>query len=276
MTRTQAAASTHLHVDWARMARPQRDGYDTEALLELHRHAPAPWHVGAALRGGAVEIGISGPPLLPPPRFLPVDPPFGTLHEAIDLVMAWPEMTAQWQRLVGQVQPFTDFETASAGGAGPGSCSHNESARLGVIGLTVDCSLGAAQAIVHETAHHKLRIMGVDNEAAVRLLINDTATLFFSPIVGRPRPITAVLHAQYSFMHVLQLDLCLLQTEQSPERRRDLLTLLARNAPRVADMTVTLRSAAHLDSEGAEFMSGLFAWADEALSAARRLLGSGK
>lgn len=260
-------------IAWTRMARPQRDGYDTDALLELHRRAPAPWHASGARLGGPLEIGICGPPLLRPPRFLPAARPFGALGEAIGLVAAWPEMEAQWLRIVSRIQPFTDVETTAQGGKPPiGSCSHNESARLGLIGLTVDCPLGAAQALVHETAHHKLRIMGVDNEAAIRLLANDPSQMYFSPIVGRPRPMTAILHAHYSFMHVLELDLRLLEAETEEGRRRDLHGLLARNAPRVADMTATLRAAAHPDRDGESFLAALLGWADENLRAAADLL----
>ncbi len=262
-------------IDWARMARPQRDGYDTDSLAELHRRAPAPWHSSEARLGEPVEIGISGPPLLAPPRFLPAAQPFGALGEAIGLVAAWPEMAAQWPRIVSRIQPFTDVETTSQEGKPRiGSCSHNESGRLGLIGLTVDCPLGAAQALVHEAAHHKLRIMGVDNEASVRLLANDPAQMYFSPIVGRPRPMTALLHAHYSFMHVLELDLRLLEVETEEDRHRDVHTLLARNAPRVADMTATLRAAARPDRDGEPFLAALLEWADEALRAAAGLLAS--
>lgn len=263
-------------IDWARMARPQRDGYDTDALLELHQGAPAPWHVSGARLGGPVEVGTSGTPLLAPPRFLPAAEPFGALGEAMGLIAAWPEMAAQWPRIISHIQPFTDVEaTAQAGKPPIGSCSHNESARLGLIGLTVNCPLGAAQALVHETAHHKLRIMGVDNEASIRLLTNDPAQMYFSPIVGRPRPLTALLHALYSFLHVLELDLRLLEAEREADRRRDLHKLLTRNAPRVAEMTATLRAAARSDRDGEAFLAALLEWAEEALRSALDLLALG-
>lgn len=285
-----AAAATSAcpgSIDWTRMACPQSDGYDTEIILRLAPEQPGRGDSGAALpgesadtespsvAGGAVAVGVVGPPLMPPPRFAPVAGLPAALEEAVDLVGRWPAAAAQWPRIVTRIQPFADTELAAASAASPrrlGSASHNESSRFGVIGLTVHCALGTAQAIVHETAHHKLRAIGVDNEAATRLVLNHPEETFPSPVVGRPRPMTAVLHAHYSFMHVLQLDLCMLERETDAERLSDLRILLGRNAPRIAEMTATIRQSAQLDRDGEAFVAALLDWADEALSEARRWL----
>lgn len=274
-----------MPVDWARMARPQDDGYDTRTILHLLDAEPMPWHAGPADRtapslassrdGLAVEVAVDDAPLLPPPRFVPLPGFPEPLAAAIELVRCWPAASAQWPRIVRRIQPFADAELIPSGAAadsrGLGSCSHNESARFGVIGLTVNSPVGAAQAIVHETAHHKLRAMGVDNEAAVRFVRNDPRDLFPSPVVGRPRPMTAVLHAHYSFLHVLQLDLFMIKAGP-PEGRADVATLIGRNAPRIASTAATLRRFALLDEPGESFVGAMLEWTDAALAEAEALI----
>ncbi len=84
------------------------------------------------------------------------------------------------------------------------------------------------------------------------------------------RPMTAVLHAQYSFMHVLQLDLKMLSQEDvDPVVRDDIRSLIARNAPRMAKGLATLRRELRTDAAGAEFCDGFFGWCDATLKASR-------
>lgn len=270
-------------IDWSRMAEPSPDGYDTQAVLDLLRNEPAPWHPGPPYRSapprtptvadGAVVVRVDGEPLLPAPRFAPVAGLPATLERAVGHVSRWPAMAEQWPRIVHTIQPFTDTTWPADGSRRLGSSSHNQAARYGTIGLTVDCSLGTAQAIVHEAAHHKLRAMGVDNEAAVRIITNSPDDLYDSPVVvGIPRPMTAVLHAQYAFIHVVQLDLMMLETEEDAERRADIVVLLGRNVPRMEAGAETIRRHATVDADGEVFMEAFMAWSDRVIAAGRRIL----
>jgi HEXXH motif-containing protein len=271
-----APAPDLVDIDWARTVRPQQDGYDLAILARLLSDDRPPWlPVGAridapppagfpCLEGSRTAIGFAGAPLIVQPPFVAVEGIPPALAAAVGLVRRWPEMAAQWPRIVNTIQPYTD-PTAAPGRLG--SCSHNEAWRFGAIALTADCALGAAQAIVHETAHHKLRALGVDNEQAVRIIRNPAADLFPSPVVGCPRPMTALLHAHYSFMHVLELDLRMLDGEEDPGRRRDIVTLLRRNAVRLAESGETIRRHADTDEAGAPFVGELLRWTDEALGA---------
>lgn len=260
-------------IDWGRLARPQEDGSDTAAIEWLLRHAPPPWHpadppppapADAARIAGGIVVGLHGGAILPAPRFAPRDGVPPALIEAIALVRHWPAMARQWPRIVQQIQPFVDTEAPP--GSRLGSCSHNVRERFGVIAITTDCALGAAQAIVHETAHHKLRAMGIDNETATRIIRNPPDQLFYSPVVGRPRPMTALLHAHYSFLHVIELDLAMLRAERDPARRGDIATLLARNVPRVAQSGESIERHALVDEPGARFISALLEWTAEVLA----------
>ncbi|PVX29356.1 aKG-HExxH-type peptide beta-hydroxylase [Sphingomonas pokkalii] len=266
-------------IDWGRVAKPQEDGSDTAAIEWLIEASPPPWHpvdpppaapAEAARVEGTVSVGPHGGPVLPGPRFVPLDDVPATVTEAVALVRHWPAMARQWPRIVHQIQPFADSEASHRSRLG--SCSHNVRDRFGVIAMTTECPLGTAQAIVHETAHHKLRAMGVDNEAAIRIIRNPPDQVFHSPVVGRPRPMTALLHAHYSFVHVIELDLAMLRADSDPARRADILTLLGRNVPRVAESGESIERHAMLDEPGERFIAALLDWTAAALAEGEKAL----
>ena len=168
-------------IDWARMSEPQPDGRDTATLLALDRASRASTtspEPGPTVCDGRVALSCEGP-LMPSPPYVAVAGTPEVLARAIDYVGRWPAMAAQWPQIVRVIQPFTD----PVGGGPLRSSSHSVDTRPGVIALTVDCPLATAQAIVHETAHLKLRIMGVRNEAADRIVINRPEELYESPVV---------------------------------------------------------------------------------------------
>lgn len=273
----ETAGATPQAIDWARMAEPQDDGYDIAVTAALMDAEPMPWHAADArcdriplgthprIAEGRVAVGFDGPPLMPLPRFEPVPGVPATLTEAVARIGCWPAMAAQWPRIVHRVEPYDDMTRPALG-----SCSHNQAARFGVIGLTTGCPLGVAQAIVHEASHHKLRALGVDNEAAVRIVRNDPEARFFSPVVGTLRPMTAVLHAHYAFLHVLTLDLKMFAA--FGERRGPLATLIARNAPRLAATARTIADAMATDAAGEAFIGAMLTWTRRVLAEADALL----
>jgi HEXXH motif-containing protein len=263
------------------MARPQVDGYDTSMVLHLAETERTPWRSEPFRRpppggppsvaGGAVAVRNDAP-LLPAPRWRPVDGVHPNLERAIAFVERWPEVGRQWPQVLHTVQCFIDTDPPHGRLY---SASHSVSGRFGVIGLTVDCPLATAQALVHELAHTKLRAMGVDNENAVRIVANASDALFPSPVVvGQPRPMTAVLHAQYSFIHVTQLDLHMLEREADPATRADIRALLARNVPRMRAGLHTLQSNVQEGEDGAAFLRGFLDWCEAVLGEAEAVLAA--
>jgi hypothetical protein len=268
-------------LDWCRIAEPQPDGYDTDAILSLFerdrpmsyvhtdREADETTSVGPSLVIGTVTVQVGVKALLSPPRFQPAPGNSKVLLEGIDLLNLWPEIATQWPRILTIIQPFNDVNLQSVPPERKtrvSSSSHNDRRRFGVIAITVDDVIGTARGVVHEMAHHKLRAIGVDNEAASRMIQNSRRDLFFSPVVGRNRPMTALLHALYAFVHVLQLDLLLLAQPGSAERLEVLRDLVTRDAPRVVATASTIRQRAVLDDSGAAFVGALLEWTDRLLS----------
>jgi HEXXH motif-containing protein len=124
-------------------------------------------------------------------------------------------------------------------------------------------------------AHHKLRAMGVANESAIRIVTNPPSDRFPSPVViDQPRPMTAVLHAEYSFIHVTELDLKMIEREEDDRARADIFKLLARNVPKMEAGFATIREHVRTDAEGACFMDAFLAWSDQVLRRGRRMLTS--
>jgi hypothetical protein len=271
-------------IDWSRMAAPQADGYDTEVVLRLVEQEPAPWRpqpprrpaVGSApaVCAGTVAVAVGDEPLLPQPRFAAVDGVHPNFAKALDYVARWPAASAQFPGVVHTVQCFTDTAVGPAERSSRlGSASHSINERFGVIGLTIDNALATAQAVVHEMAHHKLRAMGVANEDAIRIVANPPKDLYPSPVVvEQPRPMTAVLHAEYSFIHVTELDLMMLESEQDEKSRADILVLLARNVPRMEAGFATISQHIKTDEPGKVFIDAFLDWSDQVLRRGRRAL----
>jgi HEXXH motif-containing protein len=272
--------------DWSRLARPQADGYDTAVILDLASRTgsplrPEPWRRRSAegaptLFGGRVAVRNRESGGLPEPAYAPASPDHPNLALGEAITRLWPEAAAQIPALIDTIQPWTDTRMPASGKPVPGSSSDSEEAEFGVVMLTVDHPFGVAQALVHEMAHHKLRALGVSLLRADRLVANDPAELYASPIiVGRKRPMTAVLHSQFAFIHVTALDVAVYQgAAEADELRPQAVYLLARNVPRMEAGQEVLKRHLVTDSEGEGFRDAFISWSDEVLGAGRAILAA--
>ena len=115
-------------------------------------------------------------------------------------------------------------------------------------------------------AHQKLRALGVSFESAARLVTNPPTQMFDSPIrKDKPRPMTAVLHAQYSFIHVTALDLYMLPGARDEDERQQILMLLARNVPRMQAGYTEIEKNIQVDAAGKRFVDAFMAWSQRVL-----------
>jgi len=260
--------------DWSRLAAPQDDGYDTGVILAMAGAGErAPPNGAPAMFGGrallaAREGGLRGD------RFTvaPLDHPNIVRGEM--LVALWPAAHRQCAALLREVSPFLDTTlTPEQWRYNHGSSSDGFPFPFGIVCATVDNAPGFAQALVHETAHHKLRALGVQINAAERLIANDPAALFESPIVrDRRRPMTAVVHAQYSFMHVTALDVAMYDNAPDEETRAAAAFLLARNVPRMENGRRELAAHLRTDAAGDAFFASFDRWSDATLRRGREIL----
>ncbi|MDP9106983.1 MAG: HEXXH motif-containing putative peptide modification protein [Candidatus Eremiobacteraeota bacterium] len=261
-------------IDWSRLAEPQADGYDTGVIVRLAGASERePVHGGSAMFGGRTALTArEGALRIPHCSVAPLDHPNIARGEA--LVALWPAAHRQCGALLREVSPFVDTtRTPEQWRHSPGSSSDGFPFPFGVVAATVDNAHGFAQALVHETAHHKLRALGVQLQRAERLIDNDPAQLYESPIVrDRRRPMTAVVHAQYSFMHVTALDVAMYDAAPDDETRAAAAYLLARNVPRME--TGRREIAAHLrpDAAGEAFFAAFERWSEPTLRRGRAIL----
>ena len=261
-------------IDWARLAVPQADGYDTGVILRLAGASERePPDGGPAMFDGRTALAArEGALRIPSCRAAPLDHPNIARGEA--LVALWPAAHRQCGALLREVSPFVDTSrTPEQWAHQPRLVSDGFPFPFGVVAATVDNAHGFAQALVHETAHHKLRALGVQLDRAERLITNDPAHVYESPVVrDRRRPMTAVVHAQYSFMHVTALDVAMHDAAPDDETRTAAAYLLARNVPRMEAGRREI--AAHLrpDAAGEAFFAAFERWSESTLRRGRAIL----
>ena len=277
-------SASPLAIDWARMAFPQPDQYDSRVVLELAgscmslgRRAPyrrRPVGLHPTIFDGCVAVRALPRSTLREPDFVlaPADHP--NLAAAARYVARWPEAYAEFKLLIDTVIPLYDAIVAPAErGEVLGSCSHSDEDRFGSLMATVEDPLGLAQAMLHEMAHQKLRALGVSVEGAQHLIVNDPQETYRSPVRHDVmRPMTAIFHAVYSFIHVVALDLRMIAEEEDPAVRERMVLLLARNVPRMQAGCATLGASLCTDAAGAVFCGAFMDWAESILVTGEEVL----
>jgi len=278
-------------IDWSRLAEPQPDQHDTDVILRL---ASSTTSVGRPQAYTRTPVGESPSAFdgqvavryvyCSVPEFAsfsahyldaPLDHP--NISAAAEYVRKWPVAFAQCQRLLEAIHPAVDaripFESTEIY---RGSSCHSFEPLFGTLWATIFCPIGLAEAIVHEMAHQKLRVLGVSFESAGTVVGNDPSELYVSPIVKeRLRPMTAVLHAQYSYLHVTELDTHILRAEREAARREVLSHVLERNLSRIEEGYDTTRRHFKPGDHGREFMEGLYDWTERTIALAKDVLGRG-
>ncbi|MCA9688176.1 MAG: hypothetical protein KC636_01110 [Myxococcales bacterium] len=273
-------------LDWAALALPDPAGQGARIARALADARRGRWSGETALGrprpgeptlfDGAVAVRHARQRChLPRYQHAPLDHPHIALAE--ELVANWPGGQELVRGVVDTFNPLLDREVPPEKWAfATGSASHFDTYRFGVIYATIFDPFGLAQAFVHEAAHQKLFGLGVLIEGADRIVRNDPARLYPSPIVlDRPRPMTAVLHAEFSFIHVTELELRLLDAfaDRPDERPQAVLrAFLARNVARLGPGLETVKSAIETDAAGDQFVGAFVDWAADVLDRARSVL----
>lgn len=265
--------ANEVGIDWARVAAPQPDGYDTEVLLArmprdrrgVHGDEPRICAGRVAVRRcyGKVKGLVDAP----------LDHP--NIALAVGYLRLWPRGFEQFSRLMHAFHPFLDPERSAGEDAFlVGSHSHSAEDKPGTMWSTVNCALMLACNWVHELAHQKLFALGIGKESCTRWILNDPAQLYRSPVItDRQRPMTAVVHGVYAFSYVLALEMRAFQAEPEGPRRQAIAERLRRNSKRLVDGMEEIRTHVKLDSQGAVFFEALYGWWGELIRKAGRLLG---
>lgn len=274
-------------LDWSRLAEPQVDQYDTDVILALANattsadrprpYVRTPVGKSPAVFDGQVAIRYvyKGLPEFEPWAVkypdAPVDHP--NIRIAAEHVRKWPVAFKQCQRLLEAIHPGTVPQMSlESTEVYRGSLCHSYESHFGTMWATIFCPIALAEAIVHEMAHQKLRVLGVSFESATTVIGNDPSDLYVSPVIkDRRRPMTAVLHAEYSYVHVTALDIHMLEIEPDATRRTVLREVLERNLSRIEEGYETIQKYFKPGEHGPEFMDGFFKWTERTISKAKDL-----
>lgn len=261
------AATTRIN--WSKTARPQQDGYDSDQIKILAQIVYGEIEKSEVPPGRPKMFGIV--PLVhypwdPSPELFcaPFDHPH--IKRAEEILSLWPAMYKQCADLLTEVWPITDSRFPDPRDHGAG-CSCGDTKRWGGVMSTLAGSLGFAEGIVHELGHHKMHAMGVHLEDWIFLVANTPDEMFESPIrKDKPRPMGACIQAQYSYLHVLELNI-IAQSNGVPANMLEL------NRDRMRSGRETLKNWRPTPGPGEAFAVAMDVWTVELLDRADALLG---
>jgi hypothetical protein len=273
-----------MRIEWRRLAEPQDDQHDSRVCWEMVTTTTSPQRRvphrrrlpgrSPTIFDGAVAIRYIADvcPGAPVNADGPLDHP--NIAQAVEYVRRWPQAYRQFRFLMDSFHPMIDVRIPPERyNVQRGSNSHSDEDKFGTMYGTVFDPIGLAEAMVHEMAHNKLRGLGIFVESAQRMITNRPDELFESPIrKDRMRPMSAVLHAQYSFIYVTALDLHMIGGESDPGIRAAMFSLLAYNIPRMELGHDEIRKAIKVDAMGQQFIDGFFEWSERVIGEGNRVL----
>jgi HEXXH motif-containing protein len=264
-----------MDFDWSRVAEPQPDQYDTEVVLARLGQVEGfrrPLGDTPTIFDGAVAVRpLEGPYLKMGFSSAPLEDERIRLAESY--VRQWPTVFQQFKSLIYAFYPLHDVSGARIRPGRRGYSSHSFESRIGTLCASIEDPIGTAEAFVHEMAHNKLRSLGIMFESTQGFIANDPQDLYPSPIrIGVLRPMTAVFHAEYSFIYVTQLYLMMLAADPEEEMRKYLLLLLQTVLTRMEEGFKVIEDNIRVDAIGRPFVDGFMDWAGRVLADGRAIL----
>lgn len=261
-----------MEIDWMRVAAPQVDGYDTQIILELARSGHYAERLGPKLDrnppiwpdGRAAWVLSLEQSRLPSAEYsiLPVGDQI--VQDGLKLLELWPTVRKQCADILVGLCAMTTSRSYRGMGHGC-SCGHFGD-DFGWIYVTADDPWGFAEGIVHEMGHWKLRALGIWFEDWTPLILDHAFDeLYDSPVrKDKPRPMGAVLHAQYSYIHVARMTTLALQSTEKPVQQD--IDWAELQLKRITEGQATLRAHARGTlGIGAPFLQGIDAWTTQVI-----------
>lgn len=268
-------------VDWRRVAEPQEDGYDIIATLQavtqsryasFARTRPMPADRSLVWPEGRTRFVKLADNVAPDSTLRDMPPDHINVKQGLRLLDTWPIIRPLCRQVLIGLAPLT---MGVPGGSGShGCCCGNFGDDFGWIYVTADSPSGFAEGIVHEMGHWKLRALGIWFEDWTdTLLLNSPSELYTSPVrKDIERPMGAVLHAQYSYIHVAAICVAILKATLQPTK--DDVDWTALQLRRIEEGQHTVRSYAHGTPEaGVPFLEGLDDWTTRVLKEGWEALG---
>ncbi len=263
-------------IDWKRTPEPQADQYDTDVAERLAKgRGPDVSGLENAPRifDGAVPIEeTTAESVQFPESCVPAPADHPNIQQAVELIRLWPTVFTQCQRLIRKANFFVDTAVPEKGFIG--SLSRAGADGFGTVAVTVNDPVALAESIVHEMGHNKLRALGVDFTSAKRIVTNTEGDQYKSPVrYDCLRPMTAILHAMWSYTYLTALDVEILRASSDHAvKHRVAQQSLALNLPRLDFGLDVLQSHVQTDEAGKQFFFGFFQWLDRVRAAGYDIL----
>jgi hypothetical protein len=246
-----------MTVDWSRMAAPQEDGYDTTALAALARERfgyARPELGWPRWCDGRLELIADTQERSDRIRGAQLDDP--RLFEVEAALKLWPNGYESTCRFLDHFTPFVADPPESQGrGSTSGHFQVEKGSRCGVF-VTIDDAVGCAEGILHENAHQRLHVMGMDLERHDGTLItNDDQWRYFSPIRREVlRPMSALIHGVYAWIWLSEIDI------RAELAGMEGAAYMKNNVPKVKRGLDEIERHVTVTPEGRLFVDALLSW----------------
>lgn len=187
------------------------------------------------------------------------DPRHPVLEHADRILRRWPEARTEAAILLDEIQSWIPKGAGFAMEALGGSCGPGDG--WGKIMVMAGNPVGYAEGVLHELGHHKLRAMGIDmEEHDGRFLLNGPDELYESGVrKDKLRPMSAVLHAHYSYLHVTEIEL------RAHEDGYSMAAMLPHQIRRLTEGRDVITEHARWTTEGEAVAMDILAWTTELL-----------
>ena len=274
-------------IDWSRLPEPQTDGYDTDIALQLARCAGYTRRAigdNPTILNGKVAVRYPDDNYCTPNGWEPAPSEDPNLEFAAGFLECWPEVRQQFGKIIHSVYPYSEPNLGGGSCSGPAQDASAKSTKtaysgkiFGAINVTVFDPVGTSEALVHELAHQKLWALGVDFEHASRLILNPSNERYPSPVRTDKRPMTALVHAVYAWLYIVNLQLKLMSFEAKRGIEKAVLQVFveryfARNLSNLEKAFKVVVENVKYDTAGEAFFESLFDWGKRLISKGNRVL----
>jgi hypothetical protein len=268
-----------MMIDWKKIAKPQADGHDATVLKYSLKEKFS--HEKTVLGSDFLQTVALEPYT---GNFNPGKQPasIDNIRKVESKMNIWPELAHTYEELIEFIifadEGFGQWNTTNGCSCGHIFFNHKGTQCGGKIGVFVGMlgTLGTLEALAHEAGHLRLHMLGMHIEDHDNsLILNGPDELFESPIrKDKPRPMSAVLQAQYSYVMVSDMDLKYYDAfADEPDKQACAVSYLRANIPRIAKGHDEVKKNVRTTTDGLQFMDGFWEYSDAVIERGLKLIG---
>lgn len=263
-----------MQIDWARVAQPQPDGYDSAVIAELLQKRFG-WvkasRTDSVLVGG--DVAVAPCPFKYQSEYMldaSADVQLDELAAVDKYLAAWPDGYLMLGKFLDEFWPMRmdGVGRGSSSGHQPMN-SWNDAFRRTAVYVTTTDPEGCATGVYHEVGHLRLEALGMDiDDHDGRLITNPIEDLYDSPVrKDVQRPMCAVIHGLYAWIMLSECDLWCADTISSADAAH----YLRNNIPKIENGILEVERYVQPTPNGAIFISSMLDWARDVVQRGRAI-----